>query len=155
MTSSIPAGFTQYDWLQLVAFDSKVTREGYAYAAEHYAPQFETPALEAVAADPHQMKFLYDRQRAAIDTWWDTHGEVAADLLNTHIEEEQRRRKDASLWGIRCTDGHIITCDSQTHRDGLVAVMCAEKPRPGRRVPAARLRRLAAGGEWHESALPT
>jgi hypothetical protein len=152
MTVTIPTAFTEYDWLELIAFDSKVNREGYGCAADNYAPRFETPEMQAVAADGRQLKFLYDRQQPAIDAWWDTEPN-GVDLVNAHIDEERKRRENGRLWGIRCTDGHVITCDTRDYRDQLAASMQAEEARPGRRVPAARLQRFFAGAGWHETRL--
>lgn len=153
MTVTIPTAFTEYDWLELIAFDSKVNSEGYSYAAENYAPRFETPEMQAVAADGCQLKFLYDSQRPSIDAWRDAEPN-AVDLVNAHIDEERRRRQDACLWGIRCTDGYVIACDTREYRDQLAASMHAEEARPGRRKPAALLQRFFAGAAWHETRLP-
>lgn len=153
MNTTIPTSFTEYDWFELAAFDSKVNREGYAYAAKEYAPKFEDPTMQAVAADPYQLKYLYDRQRPAIDAWWDAEPN-AVDLLNAHVDESDRRQENTRLWGIRCTDGHVITCDSREYRDSLVASMRAEAGTPGRRTPAVLLRRFVPGGQWNENPLP-
>lgn len=153
MAISIPTAFTEYDWLELVAFDSKVSSEGYTYAFEEYAPRFEDPVMKSVAADSYQLKHLHDRQKAAIDAWWDSEGDNAVDLLNDHVDESDRREKDARLWGIRCTDGHVITCDTKESRDRQVMYLNENRGK-GWREPAALLQRFAPGGDWNESRLP-
>jgi len=154
MTGTLPTAFTEFDWLELVAFDSKVNREGFTYAAAEYAPRFEHPAMQAVVADRYQLKFLYDRQKPAIDAWWDTEGDNAVDLINAHVDESDRREQDARLWGIRCTDGYVITCGTREYRDQLAGRMVAEQQRPSRREPAALLQRFVPGGDWNETPTP-
>lgn len=153
MPDPLPTAFTEYDWLELAAFDSKVSSEGFTYAAAEYGPRFETPEMQAIAAAPTRLKFLYDRQRPNIDKWWDEEPN-AGDLIDAHNTEADRRAEDAMLWGIRCTDGHVITCDSHEYRDSLAGRMRAEAGQPGRREPAALLQRFAPGGDWNESSLP-
>lgn len=149
------ADLTDYDWLEFVSFAWKVEREGYDYASEEYSPRFETPVMQAVADEPTQLKDFYRANVAAVDTWWDTvGGDTACDLQNAHVDEAWQRREDAMLWGIRCTDGHVITCDTHEYRDSLAGRMRAEAAQPGRREPAALLQRFAPGGDWNESSLP-
>jgi hypothetical protein len=71
------------------------------------------------------------------------------------VDESRKRKQDACLWAIRCTDGYVIACESQERRDWTVGYMVREyQERPeGRRMPAALLHRTVPGGEWIESPL--
>jgi hypothetical protein len=147
---------TDFDWLEFVAFVWKATQEGsYGYAVENYAPRFEAAAMQVIAADPKQFRMFYDAKKTDVDTWWDTvGGQTACDLHNAHVDEADKRLEDARLWGLRCTDGYTITCDTREDRDQLAGRMQAEGNRLGRRMPAALLQRFAAGGDWNETRLP-
>lgn len=89
--TALPAAFTEYDWFELVAFAGKVNREGFDYAYENYPPRFETVEMQAVAADPDQMRAECNAQLAAIDEWWRVEGANGADLINAHTAEAEQR----------------------------------------------------------------
>lgn len=148
------ADLSDYDFLEFVSFVWKVKGEGsYSYAEENYGPRFDAPTMQAIADDSQQLKAFYRANLKAVSSWWDTvGGEAACDLQNDHVDEAWKRREDAMLFGIRCTDGHVITCDTAEYRDQLVATMVAEQQRPGtRREPAVLLHRDAPGGAWTET----
>lgn len=148
------ASMSRYDFLEFEAFVSKVDREGYAYAAEEYAPRFEADNLQRAAATSEGLHGLYAAHRPLVDAWTkEVGGEAAVDLHNAHVDESRQREKDACLWGIRCTDG-IIICETQERRDSLVGYMVREyEEHPeGRRMPEALLSRTVPGGEWTEVA---
>ncbi|MCL8016916.1 hypothetical protein [Streptomyces sp. AS02] len=155
-TASIhnPTDLSDYDWLETVALVWKVRNEGsYRYAVENYAPEFESPAMQAVAADDARLRAFYGENKAKVDAWWDTvGGQRAVDLHNDHIDESRQREKDACLWGVRCTDGHVVHEPSEAERDAFVARLLADTY-SNRRVPAVLLRREVPGGEWTESPL--
>lgn len=148
-------GLSDYDWLEFVSFVWKVEQEGsYSYAEENYGPDFEAPAMQAVADDSRQLRAYYRANLAAVETWSDTvGGSNAVDLVNDHVDEQRKREQDARLWGIRCTDDYVITCDTEQGRDRQVAYL---KQNHGKRwrTPAALLRRDVAGAEWTEAPLP-
>lgn len=150
------ADLSDYDWLEFVAFVWKVKQEGsYSYAEENYGPTFEGADMKAVADDSAQLKAFYRANLKAVSSWWDAvGGDTAVDLHNAHIDEERKREKDARLWGIRCVDGYVITCDNKEGRDRQV-VYLNENRGKGWRVPAALLQRFTPGGEWNEKPLPT
>ncbi|GHJ34278.1 hypothetical protein TPA0910_87110 [Streptomyces hygroscopicus subsp. sporocinereus] len=144
------AGMSRYDFLEFEAFASKVDREGYSYAVENYGPEFESEALRRTADDSQALRALYRQHRPLVDAWWAEAGAaVACDLHNAHVDEARQRKEDARLWGISCTDGYVITCDTQEYRDHWAADM-RETHREGWRMPAALLSRTVPGGEWTE-----
>jgi hypothetical protein len=59
------------------------------------------------------------------------------------VSEERDR-----LYGIRCKDGGVIPCETQTERDRLWSHMQKASGKGGCRIPTARLGRSAPGGEW-------
>jgi hypothetical protein len=145
------AGMSRYDFLEFEAFASKVDREGYSYAVENYGPEFESEALRQTADDSKALRDLYRQHRPLVDAWQkEVGGRAACDLHNAHIRESRQREQDACLWGIRCTDGHVITCDTQERRETLVGYMVREyqENSKGRRMPEALLSRSVPGGEW-------
>ena len=143
-----PTTWSDFDWLEFEAFVSKVENEGFTYAAENYGPNFESPELQAIAADLSSLRKLYLENEAKVDDWWTTvGGERACELHNAHVDEERQRREDGRLYGIRCTDGHVITCDSEESRDHRAAYLL-DNHAEGWRVPQTLLRRAVPGGEW-------
>jgi hypothetical protein len=143
-----PTDWSDFDFLEFEAFVSKVENEGFTYAAENYGPNFESPELQAIADDLGALRTLYVENEAKVDAWWSTvGGERACDLHNDHVDEERQRREDARLFGIRCTDGYVITEDSEESRDRTVAYLL-ENDGKGWRVPQTLLRRETPGGEW-------
>jgi hypothetical protein len=152
-TASIhnPTDLSDYDWLEFVALVWKVGHEGsYNYAVENWPPRFESPDMQAIAADSRSLRGFYGDNRAKVDAWWDAvGGERAVDLHNDHIDESRQREQDACLWGVRCTDGYIVHEPTEQERDDFVSRLLAYTY-PNRRVPAALLHREAPGGEWIE-----
>lgn len=150
-TSSIqnPTDWSDFDWLEFEGFVSKVHIEGFLYAADNYGPEFEDPQLQAVTESLDTLRAFYRENRSKVDAWYEAVGmERACDLHNAHVDEERQRREDACLFGIRCADGYIITCNSQAYRDRLWGELLAEAGQPHRRVPEALLAREVPGGEW-------
>ncbi|MBP5870889.1 hypothetical protein QBB33_34895 [Streptomyces scabiei] len=143
-----PTDWTDFDFLEFEAFVSKVENEGFTYAAENYGPHFESPELQAIAADLGALRTLYVENEAKVDDWYAKVGpERACDLHNAHVDEERQRREDARLFGIRCTDGYVITYDTAEGRDSYAAYLLANQDK-GWRVPAVLLHRDVPGGEW-------
>lgn len=143
-----PTDWSDYDFLEFECFVSKVENEGFTYAAENYGPEFEDPNLQTLADDLSTLRALYLKNESKVDAWYAQVGpERACDLHNDHVDEERRRREDACLFGIRCTDGYVITCDSEQFRDSQTAYLL-ENEGKGWRVPAVLLRRTVPGGEW-------
>lgn len=150
MSSSIsnPTDWSDYDFLEFEAFVSKAANEGFTYAAEEYAPEFESPGLQAIADDLGKLRTLYVENEPKVDAWYATvGGERACDLHNAHVDEARQRQEDACLFGVRCTDGHVITFDTEDEREGYVAYLLENQDK-GWRVPAVLLRRDVPGGEW-------
>lgn len=145
-----PTDWSDFDFLEFEAFVSKVENEGFTYAAEEYPPNFESPELQAIAADLGTLRTLYVENEAKVEAWWlKVGGERACDLHNAHVDEERKRREDARLFGIRCTDGFVLTEESEDARDRRAAYLL-ENQGKGWRVPATLLTRQVPGGEWTE-----
>jgi len=103
MTTNIPTGFTQYDWLELLGFAWKIENEGYEYASENYAPKFETDALKAIAEDddPRPLKQLFRDHEQAMADWQESVGwEEAGRLWDAHLQEEKERKEAHLPWGL-------------------------------------------------------
>jgi hypothetical protein len=103
VTTAIPDGFTLYDWMELHGFAWKVENEGYEYASENYAPEFETPALKAIAEDddPRPLRNLYREQYPALEAWNKAVGYEEIDRLwSAHLREEKERREAHKLWAV-------------------------------------------------------
>lgn len=152
-----PTDWSDFDFLEFEAFVSKVENEGFTYAAENYGPNFESPELQAIAADLGALRTLYVENEDKVESWWLRVGsERACDLHNAHVDEERKRREDARLFGIRCTDGFVLTYDTAEDRDQGSAYLLENKDK-GWRVPAVLLVREVPGGEWAEErpAVPT
>lgn len=149
-TSSIqnPTDWSDYDFLEFEGFVSKVHHEGFLYAADNYGPRFEDPKLQAVTESLDTLRAFYREHRSKVDAWYEAVGmERACDLHNAHVDEERQRREDACLFGIRCTDGYVITCSTEDNRARQVAYLLENKGK-GWREPAALLSREVPGGEW-------
>jgi hypothetical protein len=145
-----PTTWSDFDFLEFEAFVSKVENEGFTYAAENYSPRFESPELQAIAEDLGALRTLYVENEAKVDVWYQQVGpERACDLHNDHVDEERQRREDARLFGIRCTDGYVITYDTAENRDRNSAFLLESKGK-GWRQPAVLLAREVPGGEWTE-----
>ena len=146
-----PTNWSDYDFLEFEGFVHKVRWEGsYSYAAENYGPEFESPELRAIAEDPAKLRTLYRENRQKVEGWSKTVGpERACDLHNAHVDEERKRRQDACLFGIRCTDGYVLTYDTAEYRNRDSAYLLENKDK-GWRVPETLLRRDVPGGEWTE-----
>lgn len=145
-----PTAWSDFDFLEFEAFVSKVENEGFTYAAENYGPNFESPELRAIADDLGLLRTLYVENEAKVDAWYTAvGGERACDLHNDHVDEERQRREDARLFGIRCTDGYVITYGTQQERDESDAFLRANQGgRAAYRMPEVLLRRDVPGGEW-------
>lgn len=96
-TTTAPDILSEYDLMELIAFASKVEREGYAYAAEEYAPRFEFADLEDI--DDDTLRTVWRRHRQLVDPWWREHQDDGCDLHNAHIDRAQARRNERCLWG--------------------------------------------------------
>ncbi|MFF7130352.1 hypothetical protein [Streptomyces sp. NPDC008240] len=143
-----PTDWSDYDFLEFEGFVHKVENEGFTYAAENYGPEFESPELQTAAADLGSLRRLYLENEAKVDDWYTAvGGERACDLHNDHVDEARKRREDARLYGIRCTDGVVITCDTEQSRDRHAAYLL-ENAGKGWRVPETLLRRDVPGGDW-------
>lgn len=143
-----PTDWSDYDFLEFEAFVSKVGNEGFTYAAEEYPPHFESPELQAIADDLGKLRNLYEDNEPKVDAWYEqVGGERACDLHNAHVDEARQRRAEACLFGVRCTDGHVLTYDTEDYRDRHAAYLL-ENAGNGWRVPEVLVRRDVPGGEW-------
>lgn len=83
---------SEYDFVELVAFASKVENEGFGYAFEEYPPHFEAPELAPIADDYSLLRGLYDAWEEALDEFWTRPD--AGDVYDAHIDEARRRRRE-------------------------------------------------------------
>lgn len=163
MTSNntIPDGFTHYDWMELLGFAWKIENEGYEYAAENYAPEFETAALKAIAEDddPRPLKKLYRDHEKALTDWQETVGwEAVSDLWDAHQQEEKERREAHLLWGLHPGGdwNYAAYSNAFTTRDEAQAYIdasnkLAEENPNFRRCDWRILHRSEPGGEWADA----
>lgn len=96
-------GLSEYDSLELLGFMWKVENEGYAYAEEHYAPEFENDAPKQEASTDDGLRGLYQKHRDALERWQENtdYNEVER-LWIAHLREETERRDKANgyLWAV-------------------------------------------------------
>lgn len=85
---------SDYDFLELAAFDAKADMEGFEYAWENYAPTFEDPDLEAWAGSYDRLNALHTLHGAALAEFWET--DDAHERHNAHLTEAAQRRYDAA-----------------------------------------------------------
>lgn len=95
------AGMSEYDWLEFVGFTWKVDSEGYDYASEHYAPEFESDGLKAVADSETSLRVLYRKHLPLVEAWQAAVGYKEVDRLWTaHLREEKERGEVNKLWAV-------------------------------------------------------
>lgn len=85
---------TDFDFLELVAFDRKVDSEGFTYAVENYAPVFERDGY-VPCRDTRTLQGLRRKYADYIDRFWSRPD--ACDLHNAHIDESDRRERERAL----------------------------------------------------------
>ncbi|MFF2864569.1 hypothetical protein ACFVSX_32395 [Streptomyces rubiginosohelvolus] len=145
-----PTPWSDYDFLEFECFVSKVGIEGFSYAAEHYGPEFENAELQKVTDDLGTLRAFYREHFPKVGAWYEmVGGERACDLHNAHVDEARKREEDSCLFGVRCTDGHVITYRTAPARDTHAQYLLENRGK-GWREPAVMLRRLVPGGEWTE-----
>lgn len=150
--------FSDYDWMELVAFDSKVQSEGFTYAYENYPAVFESAELRRIADDMGAFRKFFLDHEDAVEAWWNEHDEDGGDLHNAHIDERQRREENACLWGVRRPDGHVFGATTLESAQGSVDYMNMNRPGDtywadrGFTEPARVMSREVPGGEWQEVA---
>ena len=158
---TIPEGFSLYDWLEFLGFIWKIENEGYEYAAENYAPKFESQALNAIVLDddPRPLKNLYREHDQALRSWQDAVGWEEVDCLWTaHLREEKERREAHLLWAIHpggdwnyyaYTDAFETREAAQSYIDRSHRL--AETNPNVRRCDWRILHRDQPGGDWTEA----
>ncbi|MFI8535399.1 hypothetical protein ACIGMX_34780 [Streptomyces aquilus] len=82
----------EYDFIELVAFASKVESEGFGYAFEEYPPHFEAPDLAPIAAEYSLLRQLLKEWQEAVHEFWTRPDAEAA--YDAHIDEARRRRRE-------------------------------------------------------------
>lgn len=162
MTATIPNGFTQYDWLELLGFASKVNSEGYEYAAENYAPEFHTEELKKVAEDddPRPLKKLFNDHEHALEAWQEAIGWEEVDRLWTaHLREEKERKEAHLLWALHPGgdwDFGAYSDAFETREKALENIAqqneLAEKYPHFNRFTGRLLHREEPGGQWKQVA---
>lgn len=85
--TDMPGAFTEYDWLELVAFSQKADREGFDYTFENHPPRFRDPEMQAIGSSPDQLRAVHDAQLPEMNRWWEIEDGNAVDLLNAHSAE--------------------------------------------------------------------
>lgn len=159
-TTNIPDQFSLYDWMELLGFSWKVQNEGYEYAAENYAPRFESDALRAIAADddPRPLKKLFNDNQQALEEWQEAAGwEEAGRLMDAHQREEKERKEAHLPWGLHPGGGWDFGSYSkafETRDEALKAIAqqneMAEKYEHFVPFAGRLLHREVPGGEWAE-----
>lgn len=145
-----PTEWSDFDFLEFEGFVHKVAIEGFLYAADNYGPEFEDPQLKAVTESLDSLRAFYREHLPKVEAWYEQVGmQRACDLHNAHVDEERQRREDARLFGIRCTDGFVITVGSEEEREQR-ATYLLKNAGQGWRVPASLLRRDVPGGAWSD-----
>lgn len=89
MTSEQPT-LSDYDSLELVAFDAKVDWEGFDYAYEEYPPRFEGSELLAVAEDYSKLRALRAAYLDRIHAFWQEEG--AQGRYDRHLDAADNRK---------------------------------------------------------------
>jgi hypothetical protein len=84
---------SEYDFLELVAFDSKVEIEGFGYAASEYAPRFEHDNFVPMT-NRAELSQLLREYRDRLDAFWDQPD--CCDLHNKHVDEARKRAADSA-----------------------------------------------------------
>jgi hypothetical protein len=154
-TETVAPELSTFDFMELVAFGSKVEREGFCYARDNYGPRFESEELAAVPLGEAWREY-----RAKVGKWWDSVGEeLGCALHNAHVSEALARQNDACLWGIRYLRVNPESGRLRRRRDisffeteECVRDVFAGMIRAALRDTVNRgyvlLRRDAPGGEW-------
>jgi hypothetical protein len=88
--TNTPPELSDYDFLELVAFDAKVDWEGFDYAFEEYPPRFESRELQAVADDYSGLKALRAAHLEKIQSFWQEDG--AMSRYDRHLDAADKRR---------------------------------------------------------------
>lgn len=157
--SALPEGFSLYDWLELLGFTWKIESEGYEYAAENYAPSFESEALKKVAngSDPRPLKNLYRDHHQTLTDWQRAVGWEEVDRLwNAHLREEQERREAHLLWAVHPGGdwnyyAYSTAFESREDAETWIAGREAAVEKYGWQPWEGRLlHRSEPGGEWIE-----
>jgi hypothetical protein len=94
VTNQAPPKLSEYDFLELVAFDAKVKWETFSYAYEEYPPRFEAPELRELATHYSRLKALWLANREAIDAFWQQPG--AMGIYDRHLDAADRRSRRRS-----------------------------------------------------------
>ncbi|TXS21418.1 hypothetical protein EAO71_27345 [Streptomyces sp. ms191] len=88
MTSQQPE-LSEYDFLELAAFDAKVDWEGFDYAYEEYPPRFEAAELLSIAQDYSKLRSLRAAYLDKIRAFWDQ--EDAQGKYDRHLTAADNR----------------------------------------------------------------
>lgn len=156
------AGMTEYDWLEFVGFTWKVESEGYDYASEHYAPEFESDGLKAVVNNEASLKGLYRKHQPLVEAWQEAVGYKEVDRLwSAHLREEKERGEADLLWALHPGGDWNYAAYSAAFATREEAEMyiaesnrLAEQYANFNRCDWRILHRDAPGGEWNETRLP-
>lgn len=156
--TSAPAGFTPYDWMELLEFGCQVQHEGFTYAAEQHAPTFESAELHARAADRGELRRLWQAHADAANAWWEAHREDGCALYHAHVVEVRARAESAMLWAVHPGGGwkcrpYLEAFKSREDAETYIAShdkLAEEAPASWESVPWRLLHRKVAGGEWTE-----
>jgi hypothetical protein len=89
METKTMAELSDYDRMELIAFDRKVEFDGFRYAFEEYAPEFQDEGMRVLAESKGAFRAWFRAQAAGIDAWWSEHFEDGVDLHNAHIEAQR------------------------------------------------------------------
>lgn len=111
-----PAALSEFDFLELECFASKVEREGFGYAAEEYAPRFEHRDYEPLT-DKGELRNLLGAYRHELATF--RARPDAIERHNAHVDEAHRRADERCLWAAR-GPSRIVPCEAEHHARLLI-----------------------------------
>lgn len=131
---------SEYDFMELVVFQSTVDIEGFSYAAQEYAPAFEKDNL-STTHDRNELDKLLAAYEQPLNEFWQRPD--ADDLHDQHLDRARQRRDDALLWGVRqAQDESVVPVDTESHARRLVGTVTAYDRVMHRDIP---------GGEWRDA----
>jgi len=112
--AAILASISTYDFMELVAFESKVRHEGSReYAWENYPPVFRDPRLIPLETDREGFGRLYRASKALRDRWWADHQGDSVDLHNAHVGEARTEENRRCVWAVRFAHSNVFHCKTE------------------------------------------
>lgn len=88
-----------WDWMEIVWFDTVRELEGYEYAFDNYGPLFRRPELCALEDDMGGLRAFVDAHDEAREAWaeeigWDRYSDLGNTHRDAHRAESAKRREE-------------------------------------------------------------